>query len=108
MTNDWFTGLIPAYAKTGAFGSVFSGTTFIHLIHNLGEGYQGLIYPERPGDMLNYIHQLNNEFLVDPMWDRAIINPSRCALLASGNQPLPESKTNRIRSMGYRFEVISL
>lgn len=26
ITNDWFTGLIPAYAKTGHFGQTFAGT----------------------------------------------------------------------------------
>lgn len=53
VTNDWFTGLVPgnkifffdfnmiflkAYAKkSGAFGTVFYGTTFFHLVHNLEE-----------------------------------------------------------------------
>ena len=36
ITNDWFTGLLPAYArKSGAFGSFFMSTTCFHLIHNL-------------------------------------------------------------------------
>ena len=35
LTNDWFTGLIPAYAKNGSFGDTFRGTTFIHICHNL-------------------------------------------------------------------------
>jgi glycogen synthase len=35
ITNDWFTALIPAYAKVGAFGDVFKGTTFLHICHNL-------------------------------------------------------------------------
>ncbi len=38
VTNDWFAGLVPAYAKrSGAFGTTFSGTTFVHLVHNLEE-----------------------------------------------------------------------
>jgi hypothetical protein len=80
--SDWFTALVPAYAKTGAFGSAFNGTNFIHLIHNLGDGYQGLIYPDK-GDIMNWIHHLSNDLLVDPLWDRPIINPSRCALLTA-------------------------
>ncbi len=41
VTNDWFTGLVPAYArKTGSFGSSFAGSIFFHLIHNLEEGYE--------------------------------------------------------------------
>ena len=35
VTNDWFTGLIPGYAKTGQFGLTFEGTTFMHICHNL-------------------------------------------------------------------------
>eukprot|EP01099_Mayorella_cantabrigiensis_P002095 TRINITY_DN1920_c0_g2_i2.p1 TRINITY_DN1920_c0_g2~~TRINITY_DN1920_c0_g2_i2.p1 ORF type:complete len:779 (-),score=196.83 TRINITY_DN1920_c0_g2_i2:145-2481(-) len=83
ITNDWFTALVPAYAKSGAFGSVFQGTSFLHLIHNLGEGYQGWIYPERPDLTYNEIHHLDNDLLFDPLWSSRILNPSRCALLAS-------------------------
>ena len=46
VTNDWFTALIPAYAKHGAFGDTFSGTTFFHIAHNLEETYEGRIYPQ--------------------------------------------------------------
>lgn len=35
VTNDWFTGLIAGYAKIGAFGDTFKGSTFIHICHNL-------------------------------------------------------------------------
>ena len=35
ITNDWFTGFTPAYAKCGAFGDAFKGTTFMHICHNL-------------------------------------------------------------------------
>ena len=35
ITNDWFTGLIPGYAKTGQFGPTFKGTSFLHICHNL-------------------------------------------------------------------------
>jgi len=35
VTNDWFTGFTAAYAKIGAFGPTFKGTTFLHICHNL-------------------------------------------------------------------------
>jgi glycogen synthase len=46
LTNDWFAGFIAAYAKIGAFGTTFKGTTFMHVCHNLMEDYEGRIYPE--------------------------------------------------------------
>ena len=45
VTNDWFTGLIPAYAKKKAFGETFNGTTFFHIVHNLEPSYEGRIGP---------------------------------------------------------------
>jgi len=45
ITNDWFTGLIPAYAKIGAFGDTFKGTTFLHIAHNLEPTYEGRLFP---------------------------------------------------------------
>ena len=45
ITNDWFTGLIPAYAKIGAFGPTFKGTTFLHIAHNLEPTYEGRLFP---------------------------------------------------------------
>ena len=44
VTNDWFTGLIPAYAKNKSFGETFSGTTFFHIVHNLEPSYEGRIF----------------------------------------------------------------
>lgn len=82
VTNDWFTGLVPAYAKFGAFGDVFKGTTFLHIFHNLQELYEGRLYPNPADGTLAHIHQLPNYLLVDPGWKNTIINPSRCAILA--------------------------
>jgi len=81
VTNDWFAGLVPAYARYGAFGTTFKGTTFFHLVHNLEEGYEGKIYPD--GRDLGYLHQLPRELLIDPFARDGAINASRCALLAS-------------------------
>lgn len=81
ITNDWFTGLIPAYAKIGHFGSTFKGTTFLHIAHNLEPSYEGRMFPGN--DALEYIHQLPKDWLVDPTWDKIVINPSRCAIMLS-------------------------
>lgn len=35
VTNDWFPGLCPAYAKVGLFGETFKESKFIHICHNL-------------------------------------------------------------------------
>jgi len=83
VTNDWFTGLTPAYAKTGAFGDTFKGSTFIHICHNLEPTYEGRIYPSPQEGTLDNIHQLRTDILVDPWWKQKVINPSRCALMMS-------------------------
>ena len=83
VTNDWFTGLIPAYAKVGHFGSTFKGTTFFHLVHNLEPTYEGRLYPNAPDGALEWLHQLPKDWLVDPFWKDIVINPSRCALQLS-------------------------
>lgn len=83
ITNDWFTGLIPAYAKIGAFGETFKGTTFLHIAHNLEPTYEGRLFPDRRDGALENIHQLPREWLVNPHWDKVVINPSRCAIMLS-------------------------
>ena len=80
VSNDWYTGLIPAYGlKSGAFGTTFNGTTFFHLIHNLEEGYEGKIYLD--GDDLGYVHHLPRQIVIDPNSNQLCINASRAALM---------------------------
>jgi len=82
VSNDWFTGLVPAYAKrSGAFGTTFSGTTMFHLVHNLEEGYEGKIYND--DDDLGHIHQLSKDLIMEPAQGTNCLNASRAALLAS-------------------------
>ena len=81
VTNDWVTGLVPAYAKCGHFGNVFNDTTFFHICHNLEQAYEGRIYPSFAEGTLDYIHQLPIDLLVDPFWKDTVINPSRCAII---------------------------
>ena len=65
VTNDWFTGFIPGYAKTKQFGPTFDGTSFIHICHNLQESYEGRIYPEPRDGGLEFIHGLPRDILID-------------------------------------------
>lgn len=83
VTNDWFTGLVPAYAKMGAFGQTFEGTTFVHIFHNLDTSYEGRIFPAPSDNFFMHIHGVNKDWLVDPYWRQDIVNPSRCALKCS-------------------------
>ena len=83
VTNDWFTGLVPAYAKTGAFGSTFNNTTFLHIVHNLDPSYEGRLYPDRNEGCYESIHGLPTDLFVDPYWTQKVVNPSRCAIKMS-------------------------
>ena len=56
VTNDWFTGLIPGYAKNGTFGETFKGTTFFHICHNLEPTYEGRIFPKPNEGSLEHIY----------------------------------------------------
>lgn len=47
ITNDWFTGMVPAYAKNGSFADVFKGSTFLHICHNLEPSYEGRLFPSQ-------------------------------------------------------------
>jgi starch synthase len=76
--------LIPAYAKQGVFGPTFSGTTFLHIAHNLELSYEGRLFPQPRDGALEHIHQLPRDWLVNPAWGPpTVINPSRCAIMLS-------------------------
>ena len=85
LSNDWFTGLLPAYGKNPHFfGETFRGTTFFHIVHNLERGYEGDVYvPDHLRAKLDRIHGLNIDLVYDMARRRSSFNPSRCALLAS-------------------------
>lgn len=68
VTNDWFTGLIAAYAKVGHFGDTFRGSTFVHICHNLQETYEGRIHLDPRHGGLEGLHQLPRDWLIDPQW----------------------------------------
>ena len=35
VSNDWFTALVPAYARHGHLAGAFNSTDFMHICHNL-------------------------------------------------------------------------
>ena len=83
VTNDWFSGLVPAYGKNGSFGDIFKNTTFFHIIHNLEPTYEGRIYPTSYEGNLENIYKFDPNWLIDQNWKQKIINPSRCAIMMS-------------------------
>jgi len=85
ISNDWFTGLIPAYIKIGRFGDFFKETKVFHIIHNLDPSYEGRLFPKPHEGIMNWIHELPSDWLVDPFWKKTVINPSRCALINCDN-----------------------
>ena len=83
VTNDWFAGLVAAYAKVGHFGDTFKGTCFLHICHNLQESYEGRIYLDPKDGGLEGLHQLPRDWVIDPEWKSVMINPSRAAIMLS-------------------------
>ncbi len=83
VTNDWFTGLVPAYARMGQFGDAFKRTDFMHIAHNLDPDYEGRLWPNPGQGALNHVHGLPSHLLVDPHWADTVINPTRAALMCS-------------------------
>ena len=81
VTNDWFTGLAPAYGKDGSFGNYFKNTKFIHLCHNLEPAFEGKLYFS--DNNFQNIYHFNQDWLIDPYSHEKVINPSRCAILKS-------------------------
>ena len=83
VTNDWFTALLPAYARHGHFGDAFRGSDFMHIAHNLDPDYEGRLWPQPGQGALAHLHGLPSHLLVDPHWHDLVINPTRAALLCS-------------------------
>ena len=83
VTNDWFSGLTPAYAKNGSFEDTFKETTFLHVCHNLEAPFEGRIYPSKEDGDLQTIYEFDPEWLIDSSSEEIILNPSRCAIKLS-------------------------
>ena len=81
VTNDWVTGLTPAYGRDGSFGDAFKHTKFLHLCHNLEPEFEGRL--SFSGNNYQNIYQFNPDWLIDPYGNPKCFNPSRCAILKS-------------------------
>ena len=81
VTNDWVTGLTPAYGRDGSFGEAFKHTKFLHLCHNLEPEFEGRL--SFTGDNYQNVYQFNPDWLIDPYGSPKCFNPSRCAILKS-------------------------
>ena len=79
VTNDWYTGLTPAFSQD--FGDTFSNTKFLHLIHNLEPMNEGKIYYS--DNNYEYLYKFNKDWVIDPFSQERVINPSRCAIIKS-------------------------
>lgn len=72
ITNDWQTGLLPVYLKLGdsyKANPVFQSTETVHILHNAGRSYQGLLYTNQFGEDLWPLLGLEGEHffgLADP------------------------------------------
>ena len=84
VSNDWFTGLVPAYGKLH-FKNYFKNTKFFHIIHNLDPRYEGRLYPNSGEGTCDNIHQIDRNILIDPNWQQIVINPSRAAIMMCDN-----------------------
>ena len=81
ITNDWFTGFVPAYGKNDKFEGIFKFCSFLHIVHNLEEGYQGVIHlPKDSKENYSEIIQLKSELIFEKN-NNKIINPSQTALI---------------------------
>ena len=80
VSNDWFTGLVPAFGKGGHFGETFKNTIFFHIFHNFNSGNEGCIKFNTNIIQNNCIFQIEQDLLIDKK-NRYLINPNQCALL---------------------------
>ena len=81
VTNDWYTGLTPAFKNDDSFADFFIQTKFIHLIHNLEPSNEGKLYYNN--NSYQDMYKFNENWLIDPNSSQRVLNPSRCAILKS-------------------------
>ena len=81
VTNDWVTGLVPAYGKDDSFGDTFKNTKFVHLCHNLEPAFEGRL--PYYNNNFQHIYKFNPDWLINPYENPKCFNPSRCAIIKS-------------------------
>ena len=77
ITNDAYTGFVPAYARNNSFKEIFQNTKLVHLCNDLEN--QGKIYLSLKEGTYEDIHKLLNDIVTDP-YDQRLVNPTSCAL----------------------------
>ena len=80
VSNDWFTGFVPAFGKGGHFGETFKNTVFFHILHNFITGNEGCVKFNSSVVQNNTIFQIEQDLLIDKK-NKNMINPNQCALL---------------------------
>ena len=80
VSNDWFTGLVPAFGKGGHFGETFKHTAFFHILHNFNSGNEGCVKFNSNIIQNNNIFQIEQDLIIDRKI-KHLINPNQCALL---------------------------
>ena len=80
VSNDWFTGFVPAFGKGGHFGETFKNTVFFHILHNFITGNEGCVKFNSSIIQNNTIFQIEQDLLIDKK-NKNVINPNQCALL---------------------------
>ena len=80
VSNDWFTGFVPAFGKGGHFGETFKNTIFFHIFHNFNIGNEGCIKFNPNIIQNNTIYQIDQDLLIDKK-NKNLINTNQCALL---------------------------
>jgi len=80
VSNDWFTGLVPAFGKGGHFGETFKNTIFFHILFNFSSGNEGCIKYNSNIIQNNHIFQIEKDLIIDKN-NKNLINANQCALL---------------------------
>ena len=80
VSNDWFTGLVPAFGKGGHFGETFKHTVFFHVFHNFSNVNEGCIKFNSNIIQNNKIYEIDQDLIIDKK-NKGLINANQCALL---------------------------
>ena len=81
VTNDWSTGFLPAYGKGKKYHGIFKFCSFLHIVHNLEEGYQGVMHLSNIKDNYPEMVQLSSDLIFDRN-NNKLINPSQTAFMS--------------------------
>ena len=80
VSNDWFTGFVPAFGKGGHFGETFKNTIFFHIFHNFNNENEICIKFNSNVIQNNKIYEIEQDLIIDKK-NKNLINSNQCALL---------------------------